>query len=73
MSTAVRFPGYLSRTQLAYELGCSERTLARWAALRKGPPVVRIPGTKMRLYSRDSVTVFLRKVEADGAVEAARG
>ncbi len=30
--------GFLSEAELAAELGCFERTLARWRGLRIGPP-----------------------------------
>jgi hypothetical protein len=34
--------GYIALEQLARELGVSERTLARWHAMRLGPPRVTI-------------------------------
>jgi hypothetical protein len=33
---------YVSRSELAKQLGNSERTLIRWEEQRKGPPVTRV-------------------------------
>jgi ribosome-binding protein aMBF1 (putative translation factor) len=53
--------GFLSRTELAEELGKSERTLERWEAQRSGPPITRIGHTPF--YKIESVREWLRSRE----------
>lgn len=69
MSTAAQISGlladYASPEQTAVELGVSTRTLARWYAMRIGPPRVTI-GRKP-LYRRESVSAWIEKQEKDPA------
>ena len=53
--------GYLTPTQLAAQLGCCEKTLARWHAARSGPPRVTI-GRRL-LYRRVGVADWLQRQE----------
>jgi hypothetical protein len=53
--------GYLTPTQLAAQLGCCEKTLARWHAARSGPPRVTI-GRRL-LYRRVAVADWLQRQE----------
>jgi helix-turn-helix protein len=53
--------GYLTPTQLAAQLGCCEKTLARWHASRNGPPRVNI-GRRL-LYRRTAVADWLQRQE----------
>ena len=55
---------YVTREQLASELGVTTRTLDKWAWLRKGPPKVKI-GSRC-YYSRKGVEKWLESMEADG-------
>jgi hypothetical protein len=52
---------YLTRPELAKQLGKTERTLARWAELRIGPPITRT-GREPR-YHIDSVRTWLKAQE----------
>ena len=52
---------WISREQLARELGYSRDTLARWEARRTGPPCTRI-GRKV-LYRRSSVEAWISSQE----------
>ena len=52
---------YLTEEQLAEELGKNERTVARWRALRKGPPFVVI-GREIR-YRREAIEKWLLDCE----------
>ena len=45
--------------ELAQALGKSEKTISRWAALRKLPPVTRLG--KERLYHVDDVKEWLKR------------
>jgi excisionase family DNA binding protein len=54
---------YLTSEQLAQQLGVSLRTVARWHALRQGPPRTRV-GRRV-LYRLDSVKTWLTKHERD--------
>jgi len=49
--------GYVSRTQLAKELGKTLRTIDRWEMRRIGPP--RVVVGRMILYRRESVREWL--------------
>jgi hypothetical protein len=49
--------GYLTPTQLAAQLGCCEKTLARWDAARTGPP--RTTFGRRTLYRKESVSAWL--------------
>jgi len=52
---------YLTRPELARQLGRTERTLARWAELRIGPPITNV-GREPR-YHIDSVRAWLKAQE----------
>lgn len=54
--------GWISRTDLAQQLGVSEDTLRRWDALRSGPPCIRA-GRKV-FYRRATVLEWLEEQEA---------
>lgn len=60
---------WISREDLAVELGLSLQTLKRWAMRREGPPWMKV-GRKV-LYNRDSVKEWLRSREID--LRAGRG
>ncbi len=60
---------FLDPAQLAKELGVSERTVARWHAMRIGPPRVTI-GRKP-LYRLESVTAWIARQEHDPAAAPA--
>ncbi len=49
--------GWISRTDLAQQLGVSEDTLRRWDVLRSGPPCIRA-GRKV-FYRRATVLAWL--------------
>lgn len=53
--------GWISRLDLAHELGVSVETLRRWEAMRFGPPCVRA-GRKV-FYRRDGVHDWLQLQE----------
>jgi transposase len=53
--------GWISRLNLALELGLSVDTLRRWEAQRTGPPCVRA-GRKV-YYRRDAVQDWLQQQE----------
>jgi hypothetical protein len=53
--------GWISRPDLAVELGLTIDTLRRWEALRFGPPCVRV-GRKV-YYRRDAVHDWLQLQE----------
>ena len=53
--------GWISRTDLARELGVCEETLRRWADARRGPPFVKA-GRKI-LYRRATVLDWLERQE----------
>jgi Helix-turn-helix domain len=52
---------YMTRAQLALELGIHERTLIRWSAYGDGPPVTKL-GNRV-LYRRTSFAAWLAKRE----------
>jgi DeoR/GlpR family transcriptional regulator of sugar metabolism len=54
--------GWISRTDLAQQLGVSEDTLRRWDTLRSGPPCIRA-GRKV-YYRRATVLEWLDEQEA---------
>ena len=62
---------WISREQLAQELGLTSDTLARWEARRLGPPCTRI-GRKT-LYRRASVQDWIRAQEQVHPVRKTRG
>ena len=62
---------WISREQLAGELGVANDTLARWEARRIGPPCTRI-GRKV-LYRRTSVQDWIRAQEQVHPVRTSRG
>lgn len=53
--------GWISRTDLALQLGVSEDTLRRWDVLRSGPPCIRA-GRKV-FYRRATVLEWLEEQE----------
>ena len=62
---------WISRDQLAAELGLTSDTLARWEVRRLGPPCTRI-GRKT-LYRRVAVQDWIRAQEQVHPVRKARG
>lgn len=62
---------WLSREQLARELGVKPDTLARWEARRQGPPCTRI-GRKI-LYRRAAIQDWIRAQEQAHPVRKSRG
>ena len=62
---------WISREQLASELGLTSDTLARWEARRVGPPCTRI-GRKA-LYRRAAVQDWIRAQEQVHPVRKVRG
>ncbi|MDT8070947.1 MAG: hypothetical protein ROO76_22520 [Terriglobia bacterium] len=54
--------GYLTRPQLAVQLGKSTRCLHRWETDGSGPPVTRLG--KLVLYKVESVREWLAALEA---------
>lgn len=52
---------YLTREELATQLGRCVRTLERWESLRIGPPITRIGKTPM--YKVESVRAWLQSQE----------
>jgi len=63
--------GWISRTDLARELGVCEETLRRWADARRGPTFVRA-GRKI-LYRRSAVLEWLEAQELDTPRRARAG
>ncbi len=62
---------WITREQLANELGLKTETLGRWEARRVGPPCTRI-GRKA-LYRRASVQDWIRAQEQVHPVRKSRG
>ncbi len=62
---------WLSRDQLAGELGVASDTLARWEARHEGPPCTRI-GRKV-FYRRTSVEAWIRAQEQVRPAPKTRG
>lgn len=62
---------WISREQLAGELGLASDTLARWEARQLGPPCTRI-GRKV-LYRRASVQEWISAQEQTRQVRTRRG
>lgn len=60
---------FLSRDQLAKELGKSRCSVTRWERLGVGPPIVRIGGTP--LYRRSTVEAWLADQEKKQAPKGA--
>ena len=50
---------YMTREELASELGISPRTLDRWAVARTGPPRTKC-GPKKVLYDRRQIEAWLQ-------------
>ncbi len=63
--------GWISRTNLARELGVCEETLRRWADTRRGPAFVRA-GRKI-LYRRSAVLEWLESQEMETPRRARAG
>lgn len=53
---------WMTRKELAAELGVSERTLLNWKVQRIGPPLIRLK--KQTLYRREAVREWLRSQES---------
>lgn len=53
--------GWMTRAELAKELGVCVNTLSRWQTMRIGPPCVRTG--RWVFYRRDTVTEWLRQKE----------
>jgi predicted site-specific integrase-resolvase len=70
MATIGIMEGYISRKELAAELGVWFETLIRWEKDGKGPPVTRIG--RRPVYSRVSLQKWLKTQEraAKGATNA---
>jgi len=62
---------WISRNELARELGITADTLGRWAAQRKGPAYVKA-GRKI-FYRRDVVRAWLQGEEVQPVKPARRG
>jgi hypothetical protein len=62
---------WISREQLAGELGIATDTLARWEARQLGPPCTRI-GRKV-LYRRASVQAWISAQEQSRPAQTRRG
>jgi len=62
---------WISRNELARELGITTDTLGRWAAQRKGPAYVKA-GRKI-FYRRDVVRAWLQSKEVKPVKPARRG
>jgi len=62
---------WISRNELARELGITTDTLGRWAAQRKGPAYVKA-GRKI-FYRRDVVRAWLQSKEVQPVKPARRG
>jgi hypothetical protein len=69
-ATVAILTGYIEPHQLAKELNISYRTLARWHAMRIGPP--RLTIGRKPYYRRSSVAQWIAKHEVDPAAETAR-
>ncbi|ATX64568.1 helix-turn-helix domain-containing protein [Roseinatronobacter bogoriensis] len=63
--------GWISRSQLAEELGVCEETLRRWTNARRGPACVRA-GRKI-YYRRSTVLAWLEKLEGADQGHTRRG
>jgi hypothetical protein len=66
-ATASVLGDYMTREELAAEIGIQPKTLAKWANLRRGPSFVKV-GRKV-FYRKDAVQAWLRTNETrDAAV-----
>jgi predicted DNA-binding transcriptional regulator AlpA len=63
--------GWISRADLAQQLGVSEDTLRRWDAARTGPPCIRA-GRKI-FYRRSAVLEWMEEREVAGHRRGRRG
>jgi predicted DNA-binding transcriptional regulator AlpA len=66
VNTGSVLQGVLTKSQLAQQLGVSERTIDRWHSLRIGPPRATIG--RLIFYSREGVSEWLRRA-ANGATK----
>lgn len=64
-SPSALMSGWISRTDLARQLGVSEDTLRRWNAARSGPPCIRA-GRKI-FYRRAAVLDWLEEQETSAS------
>ena len=69
-NTSGLLAAFLSEHQLAAELGKSSRTIARWRALRVGPPWIRL-GERV-IYRREAVLRWLVSYEHPRRPERSR-
>ncbi|HNU72429.1 MAG TPA: hypothetical protein PKL48_12050 [Thermodesulfobacteriota bacterium] len=58
---------YATRKNLAGAIGLEQQTLACWAVLRKGPPMIRIG--KRRLYPQSGFRKWLERQTVSTGVE----
>lgn len=69
--TAGVLAGWITRNELARELGITTDTLGRWAAQRKGPAYIKA-GRKI-FYRRDVVRAWLQSEEVQPVKPTRRG
>lgn len=69
-ATAAVLDDYMTREQLAVEIGLQPKTLAKWANMRKGPPLVKV-GRKV-FYRKDAVQAWLKSNETRTAAGASK-
>ncbi len=62
---------YVTAEKLADTLGVTPRTLARWHAVRKGPPKIKVGG-KLILYDLTRLPEWLESQETDSVRLATR-
>jgi len=62
---------YMTQTGLARQLNKSERTVARWDALRIGPPKIKVG--RLTLYDPDKIPNWLAEHEAARPIRRTRG
>ena len=60
---------FLTKEQLARELGRSTRTLDRWHVQRIGPPRTKVRGSKLILFKKNTVSEWLES-QAEEPVSA---
>ena len=60
---------FLTKEQLARELGRSTRTLDRWHVQRIGPPRTKVRGSKLILFKKSTVSEWLES-QAEEPVSA---
>ena len=63
---------FLTKEQLARELNRSTRTLDRWHVQRIGPPRTKVRRSKLILYSKKSLAIWLETQTEDTVSLGAR-